>query len=362
MEKCPICGSEKLIGTSNGRLRCDSSRCKGICFNPMLVRAPNMARDEGWQNLHSAALELQRIHGGVACIEFDGKHCFAFVYDLDGSQREHVIRTFPSTVREKASKVLAELARRTEYFGQTLQLTEDDYPIAYVASSKQLIPYIDLLEEQGYLKVGARATNGYVVVKLTASGIEANGKVGDAPKVTVFISSTCRDLVDCRHELARHLEANGFIPRLSELPETFEQSRDGGALASCLHSIEHSDAVVVIFDGLYGSVVESGEHAGKSITHVEVEHALKIGKPVCIFVRDRAFADFVKLKEDATATAAYVERADPEKQRRWVNMVEQLTNHPADGLRKRFVDQFTSVVDLKELVTKRLASRRSEIP
>jgi hypothetical protein len=306
--------------------------------------------------LLAAARELNSIHGGGAIISFDGSTCFARCADLDGSGREHVLRTYPSTLRDRAGKLLAALGRKTTFFGEKLRLEANDYPLAYVDAPEKLLPYIHFLQETGYLNIEAETLSGEVVVTLTAAGLEASEDGTHGQQRTVFISSTCHDLLDCRDELRKHLEELGYLVRMSDQPASFELAPDAGALASCLHNVASADAVVVILDSRYGAQITSGDHSGRSVTQAELEHAMAMNIPVFTFIRRLAFLDWETLRKDAQAAPRWVEPHDPVRRQGWVEFVTRLSSHQRDGLRTRWIDQFDSVVDLKRLVPVRLRS------
>jgi hypothetical protein len=319
-----------------------------------LVIAPRTA--DNWAQLLCAARELNGIHHGGATIVFDGTDCFAQCVDNFDTNHTHEIRSYPSTVKARAMKLLSALARMTNDFGQHISLTSTDYPLAYVDSPEKMAPYLHYLEQNGYLTIEAEAMNHEVSVSLTAAGLELaeNGSV--LSHKVVFISSTCRDLIDCRDELARYLRDNGYLVRMSDQSSTFELPADAGSLGSCLHNVERSDAVVAILDGRYGSRVTAGDFVGKSVTHAEIEHAIKMQIPVRAFIRRPAFADWESLKSDPANTPRWVEPNDEGCRRGWMDLMSTLSEHKNDGLQSRWIDQFNSVVDLKEIVAERLRS------
>jgi hypothetical protein len=352
---CPICDSP-LATTSSGRYRCDSRLCGGIFFDPRLARAPSTA--DNWPQLLCAARELNNTYGSGATIVYDGTACYAQCLNSDGGDRLHEIRTYPVTVRERAMKLLAALARLTTDFGQRIELGNTDYPLAYVDSPEKLSPYLHYLEQNDFLSIETETLNHEACVFLTAVGLETfEGGKGAHQKI-VFVSSSCRDLIDCRDELARHLRDIGYLVRMSEHPSSFDLPPDAGALASCLHNVETSDVVVAILDSRYGTSITSGDYAGKSVTHAEIDYALSCGIPVRAFIRRPAFSDWELLKSDPSSKPTWVEPDDEIRRRGWLDLLGRITQHAGDGLRSRWIDQFYSVVDLKSLVAQRLYSIR----
>jgi hypothetical protein len=253
-------------------------------------------------------------------------------------------------------KLLAALARRTADFGQLIELGGNDYPLAYVDSWPKLLPYLHYLQDTSLLIIHLESLGNDAAVSLTAAGLQASEGRSGAPGKIVFISSTCRDLMDCRDELARHLRDLGYVVRMSEQPSSFELPEDSGALASCLHNVKTSDVVVAILDSRYGSAIAIGDHAGKSVTHAEIDTALSCEINVLAFIRRPAFLDWELLRTDPAGKSTWVEPADESSRHGWMRLVSQLMHHTHDGLRSRWMDQFSTIVDLKSLVTQRLHS------
>src|SRR3990167_110055 len=124
------------------------------------------------------------------------------------------------SIPEKANKALEAIARRTKYFGDTVRLhAKSDYPLGYAANENEFFELLKYLQDCGLVHL-SHNTSGTDLI-LTAPGFEAVESRKLCPTTTVFISSTCYDLLDLRDELATHLEGNGFVAKVSEDPERF---------------------------------------------------------------------------------------------------------------------------------------------
>lgn len=115
--------------------------------------------------------------------------------------------------------------------------------------------------------------------------------------MTIFISSTCYDLIDVRAELENELRQCGLDPVLSDRPTSdFNTPGTLDSIETCLSNVRSADALVLILNQRYGAVLED---FGKiSATHLEYEEAVKIDKPIFVYVRDRLEADYTNWKKD----------------------------------------------------------------
>ena len=102
-----------------------------------------------------------------------------------------------------------------------------------------------------------------------------------AGELTIFISSTCHDLFQERHDLARELAAIGHEALISELPGVVPVDPAMTTFDACLAVIEKlADIVVVVVKNRYGST----DTQGVSITRKEYRKARQLRKPVFVFV------------------------------------------------------------------------------
>ena len=212
---------------------------------------------------------------------------------LDVNNYRRILSGCPRTVHEKADKLLAAIHRQTKHFGQEVcVMLSRDYRLAYAQSDALL----DYLIELGFIRcrvpkgpVG-KTTDVVLFVVVKAPGVAAIESRLLSPSITVFVSSTCCDLVDLRAELADFLESKGFIVRISDDPNRFDVDPTIDSIQSCLRNVEEADVVLCIVDRRYGPRLPPDNMF--SATHVEVKCARERGKPVYAFGRDRAFFDF----------------------------------------------------------------------
>jgi len=185
--------------------------------------------------------------------------------------------------------------------------------------------------------------------------------MGAVSQLDVFITSTCYDLIDLRAELGRYLKEQGFLVRLSDDPQsTFAVEPTADSIESCLANVEAADVVLCIIDRRYGDVLKDGPYKGKSATQAEVEHArrLKPAKPIFFFIRDKAAADFSFIRDnDVRSRTRWVEETNEEQRRRWFEFVKTISQLPKHENWSNWYDPFKDVVDLKQLVYKRLVDR-----
>jgi len=276
---------------------------------------------------------------------------------LVDSNVEVILAQYPRTVREKADKLLLAIQRQTKHFGQQVPVTPaTDYPLAYARNLGEFDALLEYLVELGFAtrKANAGAHGAKPAVVVTARGTEAIESRLLSPTITVFISSTSYDLLDLRAELADFLESKGFIVRASDDPYRIDVEPTEDSIQTCLRNVEAADVIVCILDGRYGPPLPPERQL--SATHAEVNHARKLGKPVCIFGRDRALAEYDLLRRNPGASTLWVERHDDDQRKKWVAFAEELRGlamAKADG-HSNWVDPFQTSVQLKKLVLKRL--------
>lgn len=117
---------------------------------------------------------------------------------------------------------------------------------------------------------------------------------------TVFVSSTCYDLIDVRAELEAELRDLGLTPVMSDRPSAeFAVTPDANSIESCLANVRRCDAVVVILSQRYGPSLKKAGYPDVSATHLEYLAAREANKPIHMYVRDRLEADFGLWKRNA---------------------------------------------------------------
>jgi nucleoside 2-deoxyribosyltransferase len=250
--------------------------------------------------------------------EVDGKPVF-----LQDSNLETILADCPRSPREKADKLLLAIQRKTTFFGEKCPWRPDrDYPLAYAQNGTEFYACLRYLQERGFIRpIKLDPPDKVVWTEMTAGGYEAIESRLLSPTITVFISSTCYDLLDLRAELADFLESKGFIVKVSDDPYRFDVEPTKDSIQSCLRNVETADVVVCVLDRRYGPLLPP--HNEPSATHAEVNHARGFGKPVYSFGRDRALLAFDQLKNDPNAKSRWVEERG-DNLAKWMAFVEEL--------------------------------------
>jgi hypothetical protein len=180
-------------------------------------------------------------------------------------------------------------------------------------------------------------------------------------KIRVFVSSTCYDLLDLRSELRHFLEDNAFSVALSEDPNSpFVVDPNDNSIASCLTNVESADVVVCLLDRRYGDLLTLRGLEGLSATHAEARKARELKRPIFFFIRDRAWLEFQQLQSNHDYKTSWVEPTNAEVRRKWFEFVAEVSALPKSHSLSNWCDQFTSTVDLKTLVLKRLCDHFPE--
>ena len=247
--KCPICQTHARKSSKDCFDHFECGVCRGVYIDSRLVRAPTTL--DNWPDLLGAARELREHYSWPPSIRFDGT---VSCHNEDGI--EHQVNRFPSTISERAHRLLDTLVKRTDFFGQVISVTGNDYPLAFVASPEAFFPYIAFLEERGFIKDVRRDSDG-TRLNVTASGFDAVTDSELLPELAVFLSSTCFDLRDCRFELSQHLQNLACLVRASDDPLQFEVSPTDDSIQSCLLNVARSDVVLCIIDQRYGPPMEN---------------------------------------------------------------------------------------------------------
>jgi hypothetical protein len=104
----------------------------------------------------------------------------------------------------------------------------------------------------------------------------------------VFISSTFYDLRHIRADLERAIKELGYEPILHERGQVPYGSTEK-LEEYCYNEIQHCDIVVAIIGGRYGSESEYGPY---SISQVELQTAVKLGKQVYLFIEAPVYSEF----------------------------------------------------------------------
>ena len=99
---------------------------------------------------------------------------------------------------------------------------------------------------------------------------------------SVFISSTCYDLLDLRNELFTTMTDWGLRPILSDIGASYFENHSVDSISSCLLNVDRSDVFILILSQRYSSALQQfsveQNYGNVSATHVEICRALTIHK------------------------------------------------------------------------------------
>jgi len=109
---------------------------------------------------------------------------------------------------------------------------------------------------------------------------------------TVFISSTVHDLIDVRAELEALIREIGLMPRLSESTSSEFERIPANSIEVCLSNVRSSDVVLLVLSNRYGPRLGSSGFDNVSATHLEYKEAVKNGKTIFFYVRDKLVGDY----------------------------------------------------------------------
>jgi len=141
---------------------------------------------------------------------------------------------------------------------------------------------------------------------------------------SVFLSSTCYDLLQVRRDLESFIESMGMLPILSE-SSSFPVNPSLNAIDNCLAGVkEKADIFILIVGGRYGSKTENG----KSVTNLEYSEAKVKGIPCYVFVQkpilttlsiwqNNRSCDFSELV-DSSKLFEFVESLYDPKEKNWI--------------------------------------------
>ena len=354
-KKCPLCKIESASTFSGtfDNFRCDL--CRGVYIDSRLVWAPTTL--DNWGEILGAVRELHEEYYLPPTVYFNGT-----VGVKDDRGVDHTIVRLPTSIRERAHTLLTALVKRSKFFGDLVELNDHDYPLAYAKHAEELQQFLSYLEELAYIRPDEHQTlDQGPCYRVTAAGYEAQAGSALLSPLTVFISSTCYDLKDCRAELARHLEELGCHVLASDDPLRFEVSPTEDSIQSCLLNVANADVVLCIVDQRYGAPLPSGEYSGVSATHAEVRHAKKLGKPLYFFIRQEAFTEWAILKRAPETKTKWVETHDDSQRKRWTDFVSECAKLPEEKGISNWCHQFSTVVDLKRIVEMRVCQFRTRI-
>lgn len=172
-----------------------------------------------------------------------------------------------------------------------------------------LIPtYSDLINPEDWVKIAdAKKAPKGKVLKVGALKKEEDVRIGDIGKAekipieSIFLSSTVKDLRDCRAEVVSELQSKGIKVIYSESPE-FAGILGDNVYDICLQNVLSSSYFVIILDRKYGELYKGTKHErfkGISITHAELRVALEDrNKPILFYVRNYVWDHYATWKDN----------------------------------------------------------------
>jgi hypothetical protein len=190
---------------------------------------------------------------------------------------------------------------------------------------------------------------------ITAKGFELVEGTTANP-LTIFVTSTCYDLLDLRSELADDLESHGHIVRLSDDWERFVVSAQTNSIDTCLQNLAYCDVAVCILDRRYGPPLpKDSTYPGISATHAELNYARKKQIPIFFYIRDRAEDEYKQLQSNSKYKLNWVQN---KWKKEWSKLVDYAFKLPEGVDYSNWRERFSTVVDLKKIVAKQLDDYR----
>jgi hypothetical protein len=176
--------------------------------------------------------------------------------------------------------------------------------------------------------------------------------------IDVFISSTCRDLLDLRAVVRADLKDHRFEVRVSEdVASGFAVDPGSDSIEICLKNVEAAKAIVCIVDRKYGTPLTAGPYLEKSPFHAEIEHARSKKKPVFYFIRGLAMRDFEAMKSHPGVAVDWIDESQKDYLSKFWSDVQA---YPEHGGGSNWYDVFQNAVDLKETIRRRLIAHFPE--
>ena len=165
---------------------------------------------------------------------------------------------------------------------------------------------------------------------------------------TVFVSSTCHDLIDVRAELEHTLRQMKLKPRLSDRPTSdFEVEPDKDSIQICLANVEKCQFFLIILSQRYGASCAKAGYPDESATHLEYHYAKALKKPMFVYLRQRLYSEYELWKKNPKATFSWVKNPSDHRLFEFIREHEALK---ADGGTSNWFETFDDSVELKRLV------------
>ncbi len=365
-DKCPLCQKpiETRLNSSCATAKCGI--CKEVVLEGWIVSRPSGFANVDWKTVFAQAREHWEVFGVPMLVSAQRGATGEIELTCKNIEDEIVAPPLiPQSLREKAMRLLRLSVKKSAKYGDALIFTSDDYLLGYCSDFNELKFIIDFLQDLGLVE-NKKNRKPDICFRITAKGHEAVESTALLPPTSVFISSTVYDLLDCRAELAKHLEDMGCVIYMSDDPSRFEQSYTENSIETCKMNIRNSDFVICIVDQRYGPPLRTEGYGDKSATEVEIDEAKSHGKPICYFIRDVAFNEYSTLKKDHHRSLNWVEvdcackdvaeKRTAGQREKWVNFVASFA--ALKGSQANWVNAFHTVVDLKQVAAKRIMEFR----
>ncbi len=167
----------------------------------------------------------------------------------------------------------------------------------------------------------------------------------------VFLSSTCYDLIDLRAEVVNHLREQGISVMASDdMQSDFQVHHGVNSIETCLVNVRDCDYFVIVLDQRYGPLLGSFGYEDVSATHLEYKEAVRAGKPIHFFVRDRLEADY-KFRQRNRGQQTRLPWVKEQHDQKIFNLLEE--HEKSRGSTSNWYSIFTNSVDLKRTLSLR---------
>lgn len=170
---------------------------------------------------------------------------------------------------------------------------------------------------------------------------------------TVFLSSTCYDLIDLRSEIEMQLRELQLTPLLSDSATSeFDVLPTANSIESCLVNVRRADIIIFVLSQRYGPSLQIAGYDDISATHLEYREARRSGKHIYFYVRDRLEADYNIWKRNSGTSVRLSWVAD--KDFGLFKLLEEHRQLSASSNNTNWFWTFRDSLDLKQRIQKDL--------
>lgn len=171
--------------------------------------------------------------------------------------------------------------------------------------------------------------------------------------MSVFVSSTCYDLLDLRAELELFFRDSGVSARFSDRTTSdFEVEPDKNSIETCLSNVRACEEFLIVLSQRYGPSLARAGYQDVSATHLEYLEAVKHQKPVRMYVRDRLDADYTLWKQNSRSDQLTFAWCKDAKDHGLFRLLDQHTKLVADETRSNWVTLFCDSLDVKQQIAR----------